>query len=828
LIEPMTTSIRALVLVSLLVAPAGAASDPTARCIAARVGAAGKAVKSVLGCYAKAAKKGVLVDVPCVTKARDKAAAALVKATAKGGCPVSLYDDAANAQYIADRAAVLGASMQPIAASPSGCQSGRLKAAGKRAQALYKAQSKHAKKPDAAKAAVAVQKAHDKFDAAILSAEGKGACNALGGGALVAGDVDSLLDGLGGRLKLVTRETVSAVSPVEPPNTPGSPSVPLTTNPKLIAQFAGTAAFSLNNVTYTRWRLAGPAQTPDAIVVLVPGFGGGAGNFEALAENLIPRALEDHGQVLEVWGYDRRTEQLEDRAGALLGGALDDPLVALDWYYGSELGLPLHPALAGGPNRRAVFYNTTTDVPFIANWTALLFSRDIDVVVQAARAAARNQNVFLGGHSAGTGFAARYAATDFNLTGVGAPAPGYGRLRGLMLFEGSGGSTATAPLTTDSLDRIEAKFDGGLYGAVRDGAPRCADGVTPCTVASEAVDCAAWTPPVCTPTTAAHGVILGISPKILAAAEPSGVQGLSDPDSGQVIVQVDQGAPGNNAVDIVPELALLTALPNGTVEGLFGSFLDDEALTTALSLALATSAGAPGPTVGGLVTWASRDEQGLWPACPGAGCILPSNGAAPTTLPGAQWGQEVEAVRIDRLRGGFAGIEGANASDWYYPISGLSTTTAAGVCNTGTCSKGNVAAACTSDAQCTQSISLDSSALSIGRGRRDIENLTQAGNVNIPVLGVGGSNGLVPVAGRFTAMAQSLGTCTAPSCSGATPRVVDAALPNPAFPTFGGVAGGFEVVIAEGYSHVDAVAAEDDAHNPIVAAVAAFVARNAQ
>ena len=39
-----------------------------------------------------------------------------------------------------------------------------------------------------------------------------------------------------------------------------------------------------------------------------------------------------------------------------------------------------------------------------------------------------------------------------------------------MLLEGGGGSTGGTPLTADTLDRIEAKFDGGLFGAVRDNA----------------------------------------------------------------------------------------------------------------------------------------------------------------------------------------------------------------------------------------------------------------------------------------------------------------------------------------------------------------------
>jgi hypothetical protein len=124
-------------------------------------------------------------------------------------------------------------------------------------------------------------------------------------------------------------------------------------------------------------------------------------------------------------------------------------------------------------------------------------------------------------------------------------------------------------------------------------------------------------------------------------------------------------------------------------------------------------------------------------------------------------------------------------------------------------------------------VSLDSSALSVGRGRRDIENLTQAAAIDVPVIAFGGTNGLATVPGAYTAFGSSIGTCTAPSCDG-TPRVVDASLPNPAFPTFGGVAGGYEVVMAEGFAHLDVTTAEDNADNPIPAALVAFLKRNVQ
>lgn len=800
---------------------AGSALAQPLPCRSTKLKAAAKAALSFVKCEASGAKKGLAADPLCVTKATDKLALGWDKAEAKGGCA---RDDGADrlVETARDVASVAALRLRPTP-TISKCQAAKLTAAGKRASAMLGAHAKNLKKFDVVTLRAAVAKAREKYDGAMPKAEAKGDCLTTADAATVAGAVDASLDVVMTAVRVVERSTERRTSPVMPPETPGSPGV-TTVYPK-VDTVLGPGA-SLNNVTWTRWFLNDLGLPPDAVLIAVPGFGGGAGNFEVLAENLITRMLEDHGLVVELWGYDRRTEQLEDRAGALLAGDLADPLIALDWFYGTELGLPLHPALVAGPNRRAVFFNTTSDAPFIAAWTPLVFSRDIDVVVAEANAVSGG-NAFLAGHSAGTGFAARYASTDFNLTGVGPADPGYARLRGLILLEGGGGTTATPPPTSDALDRIEAKADGALFAAVRDGANRCVDGTTLCTIATEAADCVGQVPPVCTPTGAAHGVILGISPKILASAEPAGVQGITDPDAGQIILQVDQGAPGNNAIAKVPELGLLVALvpAPATVDGLFGAFLDDDGIPAAASAALATSLGGPGPVVGGLATWHDITETLSFPG------LTPNNGVAPTALPGAVWGQEVESLRIDRQRSSFSGVRGANASDWYYPISGLGTTTAPGLCSGttpgSTCLAGNVGAACTTNGGCQMSISLDSTALSIGRGRRDIENLTQAPSVNIPVLAIGGSNGLAPVPGRFLGVAQSFGPCTAVGCDG-TPRVVDAALPNPAFPTFGGAAGGFEVVIAEGYAHVDVVGAEDDATNPVVKAIGDFLARNSQ
>jgi pimeloyl-ACP methyl ester carboxylesterase len=594
-------------------------------------------------------------------------------------------------------------------------------------------------------------------------------------------------------VEVVGEKTIIS-SAANPADTPGSPGVEVDPSSKLFTQF-GTTEIDLNNATYTRYHIDSQ-QTPDAILILVPGFEGGASDFEILAEQLLPRVLRESDLIVEVWAYDRRGDQLEDRSGLVLAEQMSDEQLALDWLFGAELGLNLDPRLP----RRAVIYNSRDDIPFLANWTPLVFSRDIDAVVEAARSA--TDNVFLGGHSAGTGFTARYAATDFDLDGSGDPEPGYTKLRGLVLLEGGGGSTA-GTVSEENLDRIEARFDGGLFGAVRAGAPRCVDGVTPCTVATEDTACAAFANAKCTEPTLAYAEVPGLlNTRILASVEPSAIQGRTDPDSGLIILLADQnGVQGNNAISRVPDLAGLAALGRGTVMGGVGAFVDDDGVIAGMAAFVAMSVGFRAPRVpDALMMWTDITEN----VPPQA---FTDNGPPPTSLPlptNSRWGVERESVRFDRLLELFIGE--TNFLDWYFPSSGLGVT--AGLPG------------------------LDSSALSaappLGRGRRDIENLTQAANVDVPVICFGGSNGLATVPAAFLPFANSIGVCRAPSCDGTTARVVDAAQPNPAFPTFGGPEGGFEVHISEGYAHVDVVVAEDVEGNEVIGPLAAFLARNTE
>ena len=601
----------------------------------------------------------------------------------------------------------------------------------------------------------------------------------------------------------VGSETVAIPSDAEPADTPdGTPERAVPPGSTLATQF-GSTVFDLNRATYTRYFAAG-AGAPDAVLVLVPGFVAGGNTFKLFAENLIVRA-EAAGHIrLEVWAYDRRTNQLEDHGGDEIAEADLDPKLALDWFYGGEMGLPLDPRLT----RRAVFH-AGADVAFLANFTPHMFARDIDAIVETAKGLPSAPAVFLGGHSLGTLFTGRYAATDFD-AGVGVD-PGFEKLAGLVLLEGGGGAVPATPPSSDALDTVIAKADGGLFHAVKDNASRCVDG-TPCTTDAECSGAALPPGAVTNKCVAAVEAYTGanasgivfIDPQIQAAGDIAGIQGILDPDG---VIAIQQNFGGGRAVDMVPGLGILRSLPLASTEAGIGFFLDDDfSPIGAFRASLGYSNNGPNPVAFGLVVpgAAFTDPYRLWinidePQPPQA---IPNNGFPTATL-SKVWGQEKEVTRLAHFFPNlFAGA--SDFGDWYFAASGLSVTNElnpAGVFG-----------------------GLDSTPLSVGRGRPDIENLTQASAIDIPVITFGGSNGLTPTAANYKAFANSIGVCAAPTCTGVTPRLVT---DDPITPTFGSVDGGFEVYIAEGYAHVDIVTAEDDpAHNPVYGALLAFLTRN--
>ena len=77
-----------------------------------------------------------------------------------------------------------------------------------------------------------------------------------------------------------------------------------------------------------------------------------------------------------------------------------------------------------------------------------------------------------------------------------------------------------------------------------------------------------------------------------------------------------------------------------------------------------------------------------------------------TFVAGCVWGVEAEPSSLQRVAElNYTG--NTNFTDWYYPNAGPSVTSASGRCVSSVCTAGNVGAACTSDAQCAQSIGLE-------------------------------------------------------------------------------------------------------------------------
>jgi pimeloyl-ACP methyl ester carboxylesterase len=540
-----------------------------------------------------------------------------------------------------------------------------------------------------------------------------------------------------------------------------------------IEQILGTGV-DLNHVDYVRTRVASASGNPRVILVLIPGFLGGAGTFDPIARDLV-RAF---GGNLEVWAVNRRSNQLEDRRGGLharsmaeaaAGDAakIDQALAeGVRFYFptsdvdgdGMPDGpFPLPDALGGNSDFIKLAQD---DVRFGAYWGADTYARDWRTLVLAARQVVGPEGlVIFGGHSMGTTWTGVFAAYDFDI-GPGVEA-GYQLVDGLLLFEGGGtrGPSASAPdeatylaaiddLVNDTTNVLPDSdiFLADLFGFV------------------DAVDIGA------------AGELNGVA-GTFAPTEPSVVQ--TTPLFGGIPINILLQAPMTN-------------------RSLVGFFLDDEFSTNgAFSASFGFSANGtnafnpieflvPGDFYlaideGIRRTWIPFDSPRFDPADPNpltcppippppfpvanvdvgeTGCAIIDNGPRPApTDPPSRWGLEREVTNIDDFTRAL--YETGNQSEWYF-IDGRPGL----------------------DLQ----FGRDSSAL----GRPDLLNVTQNANVDVPVLAIGGSNGLAPTEASF---ANYLGSIASTDTT---------------------------VVILEGYAHVDVLTATD---NEAVPPVVDFVNR---
>jgi pimeloyl-ACP methyl ester carboxylesterase len=169
-----------------------------------------------------------------------------------------------------------------------------------------------------------------------------------------------------------------------------------------------------NKAIYLRYFAS--TQKPRAILILMPGFLGGAQNFDRLA-----RTIVSSDPNLEVWAVDRRSNALEDHSRLLEAYQKRDPMVSWRFMI-RDVGKP------GGFQARSA-----REVAFVGFWGLKVHLEDLRAVVLRAGEAA--PKVFLGGHSLGASLVGLYAGWDF------AGTPGYKDLAGVVMIDGVPGGT---------------------------------------------------------------------------------------------------------------------------------------------------------------------------------------------------------------------------------------------------------------------------------------------------------------------------------------------------------------------------------------------------
>jgi pimeloyl-ACP methyl ester carboxylesterase len=215
----------------------------------------------------------------------------------------------------------------------------------------------------------------------------------------------------------VRREVFTVTAPTPPPN-------PLT-----------QGASASGGMQVVRYRVDTGKAAPKparAIVLLMPGFLGGAGSFDSLARALVRRSTAD--APLEAWALDRRSNALEDRTGIEAALAAHDPSLLTRYYF------------EGGSVNGATFagFKKQSDVDFESEWGMVSTLADLRAVMALIPADQRKAHVVLAGHSLGASIVSQFAAWDFDGTA------GHDELAGLVLIDGVTGSEGDALTVTQA------------------------------------------------------------------------------------------------------------------------------------------------------------------------------------------------------------------------------------------------------------------------------------------------------------------------------------------------------------------------------------------
>ena len=559
------------------------------------------------------------------------------------------------------------------------------------------------------------------------------------------------------------------------PHTPGSGAPEeAAAAPGLVALLG--APVELNRVATVRTRWQGPgrgAPRPRAILVLIPGFLGGATTLDPIARDLVAAF---RGR-LEVWAVDRRPNQLEDRLGSLHASeAAGEPecrrsppapgcalFEGAQFYFADfdarpfedfpgprdldvDLDGTLDPQLPltdrFGVTRGPILF-AQDDVRFMAHWGLDTYFRDWKRLLESARERVGPGGVvLLGGHSQGTSWSTLFAAYDFD-PDPGRVDAGHRYLDGLVLLEGGGAGPGSA--SEPSL----AAYQATVAALAANGGPDVF-------------------------LTALAGLI-----QLLPLGQVGEVASLG------AFYQPNEPALSQRTTIFGSGLVSVLLRAPATNRAAVGFFLDDDfssftAFRASLGFSddgenvLRTEFATPfyqAVENGALRTWKEYDDPTL-PSCPpnqedvSPGCALLDNGppSDPSAAPRVN-GPEREVTSVDTFA--LTQFGKLNGFEWYFAAGRPNLDFLYG---------------------------RDSSALVAEHLALDPDHegplvLTQNARVDVPVIAIGGSNGLTPEPRSFAGYLASIAT--------------------PPEQT--------EVHVLEGYAHLDVVSAEENEAVPLIA-----------
>ena len=161
-------------------------------------------------------------------------------------------------------------------------------------------------------------------------------------------------------------------------------------------------------ISYSRWRNAKGPKDPrkaHSVVVLMPGFLGGAKTFDQIGRNTVRNAAKRKRNV-EVWGLDRRANCLEDHHGVEAAARARDIGPAFDYYYGGK-------EVEG---KKFPGFVSEQDGKFVGEFGLERTVRDWYTVLvrEMPGQSRRAKRVICGGHSLGGPITAAFASWDFD------------------------------------------------------------------------------------------------------------------------------------------------------------------------------------------------------------------------------------------------------------------------------------------------------------------------------------------------------------------------------------------------------------------------------